>query len=79
MILNDEFGYSITGLIAARVCADYFQHVVIIEPDEGANTEFPATESRKDAHGNTSYVSKRSRVMQSFSLHRKYGHSIAHP
>ncbi|KIM27239.1 hypothetical protein M408DRAFT_330146 [Serendipita vermifera MAFF 305830] len=63
-------GGSITGLLAARVCADHFERVVILEADEGADTEFPAAaESKRDAHGNLNYVSRRARVAQTFEIH----------
>lgn len=61
-----------TGLITARVCADHFEHVVIIEADEGADTAFPATSKRQDIHGNTTLVSRRPRVAQTFELHCEY-------
>jgi hypothetical protein len=58
------------GLIAARICADHFERVVIIEADEGADTEFPATaETKRDAHGNKKFVTRRSRVAQTFGVH----------
>lgn len=61
-----------TGLITARICADHFDHVVIIEADEGADTQYPAASKRRDAHGNMTFVSRRPRVAQSFGLHRQY-------
>ena len=70
VILTDGRSISITGLLAARICADRFERVVIIEADEGADAYFPATaDSRKDIHGNLSYVSRRPRVAQTFGVH----------
>jgi hypothetical protein len=66
-----------TGLITARVCADHFENVVIIEADEGADITFPSTSKRKDIHGNTTLVSRRPRVAQTFELHREY-HPLTH-
>ncbi|KIM27238.1 hypothetical protein M408DRAFT_330145 [Serendipita vermifera MAFF 305830] len=63
-------GGSITGLLAASVCADHFEHVVILEADEGADTEFPAAKENKiDPYGNSNYVSRRPRVAQTFAIH----------
>lgn len=65
-----DMSISITGLLAARVCADHFERVMIIEADEGADTSFPAAvESKKDVYGNSNYVSRRPRVAQSFEIH----------
>lgn len=62
-----------TGLITARICADHFERVVIIEADEGADTNFPAAnEGKKDAHGNMNFVTRRPRVAQSFEVHCEY-------
>ncbi|PVF92500.1 hypothetical protein CPB86DRAFT_841373 [Serendipita vermifera] len=62
-------GGSISGLLTARVCADQFERVVIIEPDEGADTEYPASSSRVDSYGNKSYIPRRTRVAQTFEQH----------
>ena len=64
---------SFTGLLAAAVCADRFERVVVIEADEGADNDFPAAATKRkiDAYGNSSYVSRRPRVAQTFEVHGK--------
>lgn len=62
-------GGSMTGLLAARVCADHFEKVVIIEADDGADTSFPASSDKIDAHGNKTFVTRRPRVPQMFEVH----------
>ncbi|PBK69033.1 hypothetical protein ARMSODRAFT_172347 [Armillaria solidipes] len=56
-------GGSIGGLLAARVCHDHFEEVVIIEPEVWMNSE---DAKRVDAWNQES---KRSRIMQYESLH----------
>ena len=37
------FRHSIAGLWAARICADHFEEVIIVEPEEWLGTEEGAT------------------------------------
>ncbi|KAL1720184.1 hypothetical protein EV715DRAFT_197336 [Schizophyllum commune] len=55
-------GGSYSGLLAARVCHDHFERVVIIDPEEWLSTE----EGRLTAAW--TQTSQRSRIMQYFSL-----------
>ncbi|KAF8529996.1 hypothetical protein JB92DRAFT_2859327 [Gautieria morchelliformis] len=58
-------GGSIAGLLSARVCADHFESVVMVEPEESV------TRLDDDHHGekSTLVVQKRSRVPQYTSFH----------
>ncbi|KAK0486200.1 hypothetical protein IW261DRAFT_1549089 [Armillaria novae-zelandiae] len=57
-------GGSVGGLIAARVCHDHFEQVVIVEPEAWLNSDsHPHHANSKDQ------ANKRSRVMQYNSLH----------
>ncbi|KAG8846693.1 hypothetical protein FRB96_001929 [Tulasnella sp. 330] len=71
-------GGSIAGLLAAAVCADNFESVLIVEPDACTNDErgieLPVTiERRTGSHGAPAPISDRKRVMQWFCTH------ILHP
>ncbi len=61
--------YSIAGLWTARVCADHFEDVLIVEPDE-------LVESKQIDHGNSASLDlrgpTRKRVVQYLSAHGKY-------
>ncbi|KIK61246.1 hypothetical protein GYMLUDRAFT_592525 [Collybiopsis luxurians FD-317 M1] len=56
-------GGSIAGLLAARVCHDFFENVLIIEPEEWLSSE-DATRRFSWEQSN-----KRTRIMQYYSLH----------
>jgi len=60
---------SIAGLLAALACAQNFEEVLIIEADEHANTENSTAGVRKLPNDLQAHYSKRSRIMQQFTLH----------
>ncbi|KAG8881395.1 hypothetical protein FRB98_004375 [Tulasnella sp. 332] len=63
-------GGSIAGLIAASMCADHFDSVLIIEAEDSLPIDPPEKkEMRTMANGLPTRVSPRKRVMQYFGLH----------
>lgn len=60
--------YSIAGLLAARICSEFFEHVIIVEPEEWLTSEDGMRRfAWKQEH-------KRTRVMQYQSLHGSLNH-----
>ncbi|KAG8906410.1 hypothetical protein FRC00_012603 [Tulasnella sp. 408] len=70
-------GGSLAGLLAAAVCADHFESVVIVEAEAWANehgTELPKIQDRAyrmTAQGYETVTSPRTRVMQYYFGNRK--------
>lgn len=68
--------YSIAGLLAAAVCADHFESVLVIEPEEWANEhgmDLPQHQSyRTLSDGHKEPVVARTRIMQYMALHCEY-------
>lgn len=69
--------YSIAGLWTARVCADHFEDVLIIEPEEWLGTE-EGSRAIYDANGlkKAGEVHDRTRVPQYNMLHGLSIHSL---
>lgn len=67
-------GGSISGLLAAAVCADHFEYVTIVEPDASANDERGVTlpkdtKTREGVYGAPVPINPRPRVGQWFNPH----------
>lgn len=69
-LVSSFFFISIGGLLAARVCADHFVDVVVVEPEAWLATEEGKT-SLFDAEGlpRAAVRSKRGRVFQYNAIH----------
>ena len=61
---------SISGLWTARICADHFEDVLIVEPD--GLGESTADESDDDYSSNTAQEPTRKRVLQYDSAHGEF-------
>ena len=66
--------FSVAGLLAAAVCGDHYEHVVIIEPEEWLNTDEGITlpdghQVRLNESGIPVEVNRRTRVMQYTTTH----------
>lgn len=73
-----QFCLSISGLWSARVCADHFTDVIIVEPESWVNTEMGKSDIY-NATGERVLQEKqhvRSRVMQYVAVHGKSGPEV---
>ena len=72
-ILSDVIAYSIAGLWAARICADHFEDVVIVEPESWLGSEEGRTPPFNEAgERNSKSHGSRTRVMQYKAAHGLY-------
>lgn len=71
-----ETWLSVAGLLAASVCADHFDSVVVVDAEATANElaiDLPTdTEIRTVASGLPTRIPARKRVMQYLAIHREW-------
>jgi hypothetical protein len=64
-----SYAQSIAGLLAARVCADHFSKVIIVDPEAWLATEDGLRDDHRQQGEDYLNSRKRSRVPQYTSLH----------
>ncbi|KIJ31551.1 hypothetical protein M422DRAFT_783737 [Sphaerobolus stellatus SS14] len=64
-------GGSLSGLLAARVCSDHFEHVVIVEPEEWLLSEDGLNPNIENAMNGKTINNPRARIPQWYSWKRR--------